>query len=106
MKIVIDATSLLLPSAGVRNYLHYWLCSLLDLKRGDQRITTYPFRVSVPSKLDHERSGAGRSGTWARLNLTRFLNIRGNPAIDFALLGSDVFHSSQHTANRPRLPKV
>ena len=98
MKIVIDATALLLPSAGVRNYFHYWLRSLLDFKRHDERITTYPLSVSVPSQLNHERSVAGKTGTWVRLNLTRFLNTRGNPAINFAVLGSDVFHSSQHAA--------
>jgi alpha-1,3-rhamnosyl/mannosyltransferase len=106
MKIVIDATSLLLPSAGVRNYLHYWLRSLLDLDRSDERISTYPFGVSVPSHVDHERSVAGKLSTGIRLNLTRFLNIRGNPAIDLILRGTNLFHASQHTANLPRLPKV
>jgi alpha-1,3-rhamnosyl/mannosyltransferase len=106
MKIVIDATSLLLPSAGVRNYLHYWLRSLLDHEPGDERIATYPFRLSVSSHLDHECSVSGKLGTGIRLNLARLFNIRSNPAIDFILLGANLFHASQHTANLPRLPKV
>jgi glycosyltransferase involved in cell wall biosynthesis len=106
MKIVVDATSLLLPSAGVRNYLQYWLLSLLELSSGNDQIATHPLRVPVPSKLDHERSAVGNPGTFLRLALTSFLNVRGNPAIDLMLLGADVFHSSQHTANVPRLPNV
>src|SRR5215475_4732058 len=106
MKIVIDATSLLLPSAGVRNYLHYWLGSLLEAKRAGELISAYPFGLPVPSQLHHEQSVSCKFGTGVRLNLTRLLNIRGNPAIDFVLMGADLFHASQHTANLPRLPKV
>ena len=106
MKIVIDATALLLPSTGIRNYLHYWLRSLVNLKSTDDRIATYPFGLSVPAHLDHEHSVDGKLGTGILLNLTRLLNIRGNPAMDFALLGADLFHASQHTANFPRSPRV
>lgn len=105
MKIAIDATSLVLPSAGVRNYLHYWLRALLDVKLGDERIRIHPF-LSVPPQLDHERPVAGKLGTSIRLKLTNLLNIRGNPAIDFMVLGTNLFHASQHTANLPRLPRV
>jgi len=106
MKIVIDSTSLLQPSAGVRNYLHYWLDSLLTLKAGDERISTYPVRLAIPSQLDHERSVSGKLGTIIGINLTRFLNIRSNPAIDFFFLGANLFHASQHVTNLPRLPKI
>ena len=106
MKIVIDATSLLLPSAGVRNYVQYWLLSLLELSSAKERITTHPFGVPVPLKLDHEHSVAGSFTTRLRLDLVTFLNIRGNPAIDLAVLGADLFHASQHAKTVPRLPKV
>jgi alpha-1,3-rhamnosyl/mannosyltransferase len=102
MKIVIDATSLLLPSTGVKNYLHYWLRSMLDGGPSTEQIFTYPLRVPVPSKLDHQHSATGGFGTFVRLGLLRLLNLRPNPAMDLVLLGADVFHSSQHTVNVPR----
>ena len=106
MRIKIDATSLLLPSAGVKNYLHYWLLALLEAApaRGDA-ISTYPPFMPVPSALDHEKPAAGPLRAAAGLRLVRFANIRGNRAIDLMTLGADVFHCSQHTANRPMRPK-
>jgi glycosyltransferase involved in cell wall biosynthesis len=106
MKIVIDATSLLLRSAGVRNYLQYWLLSLLEAAGQNDKIATYPFGVPTPLAIDHEHSVTGYLATELRLALVAFLNIRRNPAIDLVLSGADVFHASQHTANLPRRRKV
>ena len=41
----------------------------------------------------------------AGIRLVQFANIPGNRAIDLMTLGADVFHGSQHTANRPMRPK-
>lgn len=105
MRIAVDATSLLLPSAGVRNYLHYWVESLraVSSASGDT-IRTYPFPgAGIPTtNLDHRKASADALSTFIGLNLVRFINIRGNPALDFALSGVDLFHCSQHTARRPR----
>jgi glycosyltransferase involved in cell wall biosynthesis len=107
MKIAIDATSLLLRSAGVRNYLQYWLLALRESARTHgAQVTTYPPGVPVPGAVDHERSVAGTWGTRLRLDLVGLLNLRGNPAIDAILAAVDVFHASQHTANRPRWKKT
>jgi glycosyltransferase involved in cell wall biosynthesis len=106
MKIVIDATSLLLPSAGVKTYLQYWLLSLLELTRPPDRISTYPLRVPVAANLDHEHSVAGAVSTRLRLDLVRFCNLPGNPAIHWLLPRADVFHCSQHTSNAPRSPAL
>src|SRR5260370_14503541 len=107
MRIVIDATTLLLRSAGVKNYLHYWLLSLLAAAPGHgDSMLTYRLAVPVPQVPDHEKSVAGALGTWLRLHALYFANIQGNPALDLLLLGSDRFHASQHLTNLPRRKTV
>jgi glycosyltransferase involved in cell wall biosynthesis len=107
MRLTIDATSLLLPSAGVKSYLYYWLRSLLEAAPGRGcRISVYPPFASADCALRHDASIAGSVRTAVGLSLVRFANIRGNPLTDLLLPGVDVFHCSQHTANRPRRPKV
>src|SRR5271165_2697326 len=104
MRIAIDGTALLLPSAGVRNYLHYWLASLAAAAPGGgDTIRTYPFGTVTPLEiLDHRKAAGSSLGAFIGLNLVRFINIRGNPALDFVVSGVDLFHCSQHTARRPR----
>ncbi len=41
MQILIDATPLLLRSAGVKNYTYYWIQSLRE-QAGKDRILTLP----------------------------------------------------------------
>ena len=107
MHLTIDATSLLLPSAGVKNHLYYWLRSLLDrAPGGGYHVSLYPPVFTAQGALRHDASTAGTLRTFFGLGLVRAANIRGSPAIDLLLLGTDVFHCSQHTANRPRRPKV
>src|SRR5580700_10509804 len=107
MRITIDATTLLLPSAGVRTYIHYWLASLLeDSAKEHDRLSFYPLGVPLSPGIDHERPVSGRLATKSRLALVSFLNIRRNPAIEMTLIGADVFHCSQHTFNLPRFRRV
>jgi len=106
LKIVIDATTLLLRSAGVKNYLHYWLLSLMaSAPQVGDTIATYPFAVDIAALPDHERPSPGRLGTFARLLQVRLGNIAGSPLLEVTLLGADLFHSSQHTARLPRRKK-
>jgi len=65
MRILIDATPLLLRSAGVKNYLYHWIQHLRALA-GSDLIATFPFWTSIGS-LDHERSVTGRPSTLAGL---------------------------------------
>lgn len=102
MRIVIDATSLLLRSAGVKNYMHYWLSSLMEARcnHGD-RIGIYPPGLRLRAKLDHEQVPRP-----ALLRMVQFCNIRANPTMNFLLAGADVVHASQHMANRPLSGKL
>ena len=58
MKIVIDATALLLRSAGVKSVLYHWLHALQALAGADS-VVAYPPMPEVGG-LDHEGSVAGR----------------------------------------------
>jgi glycosyltransferase involved in cell wall biosynthesis len=103
MKVAIDATSLLLRSAGVKNYIHYWLSSLQALAQEQRgiRVRTYPPGISTADVLDHESATRAISDR-ARLLMVQFCNVRGNPCIDFLLSGAGLFHASQHVAHLPR----
>jgi len=102
MKIVVDAITLLLPSAGVKTYLHYWLLSLQrEARKCGDVVGTYPWRIVVPVLPDHEHSVESNQATARRLRLIHFANVRLNPLINLLAAGADVFHCSQHTANLP-----
>ena len=68
MRVVIDATPLLVRSAGVKNYLYHWI---LHLRRaaGGATVGTFPAMERV-RPLNHEASVAGRgcarSAGWRR----------------------------------------
>jgi alpha-1,3-rhamnosyl/mannosyltransferase len=93
MRITIDAIPLLYRSAGVKNYLYYWIRHLRRQAGGDG-IRLFPF-LGEPDALDHERPAAGRLGAVARLGLAAALN---RAPFDFASWISpraDVFHCSK-----------
>lgn len=103
MRITIDAVTLLLPSAGVKNYVYYWLLSLRAAAAalGDI-VSTYPPGSRVSRSLNHLEPAHSSLQTRLLLDLVGFANIRRNPTIELLLFGTDVFHCSQHTANLPR----
>jgi glycosyltransferase involved in cell wall biosynthesis len=103
MRILIDGTSLLMPSAGVKNYVYYWAEALQ--KAASDRVGIFPFLTRLPP-LDHQSSVLGPRSTLARLALVGFLNRRGNPAINALRFGCDVFHISQHLVNLPARTRV
>ncbi len=105
MRVLVDATPVLLPSAGVKNLVYYWLLHLQAEAREDS-ISGFPALRDL-GHLDHEHSTLGRISTLARLLFVNFSNIRGNPALDLLLDGRyDVFHASQHLVNPPRKGKL
>jgi hypothetical protein len=56
MRVAIDATPLLVRSAGVKNYLYYWIEHLRRLG-GDDAIRTFP-RLDASRPLTHNASAA------------------------------------------------
>ena len=101
MRILIDATPLLLRSAGVKTFVYYWL-SHLKKQSANDCISAFPFLRDL-GKLDHRKSVSGRLATRARLDLLGLLNVRESHVLDL-LLGRryDLFHASQQLRNPPR----
>ena len=57
MRVVIDATPLLVRSAGVKNYLYHWITHL-QRAAGSDAIGTFPALPAL-RPLTHEASVAG-----------------------------------------------
>lgn len=104
MLITIDATALLLRSAGVKNYTYYWLRSLRQLA-GDKAIRTFPVHLRLES-LDHERSVAGWARTIAGIARLHAVNIFGLAGPDWSRPRPDVFHISHLLRRPPRSCKL
>ncbi len=104
MRVTIDATPLLLRSAGVKNYFYFWLKHLRRLA-GTDRIRAFPFLGEVGA-LTHEVSVISPRSTWPRLGILYFVNIPGNPAINWLISQPDVFHVSNQVRNPPRRPRL
>jgi len=103
MKIGVDATSLLLRSAGVKNYIHYWTASLIEAaRRSGDLVRTYPPGLSPSAVLNHESALTGSLRARLQLACVVVANQRRNPALSWWARRFDVFHCSQHIAERPR----
>jgi alpha-1,3-rhamnosyl/mannosyltransferase len=100
MRVVIDATPLLVRSAGVKNYLYHWI---MHLRRaaGPAAITTFPPLSSV-RPLTHEASVAGPLRTVGGLAALALSNHTPLPVLDFLTAGAQVFHASVLIRHPPR----
>jgi len=100
MRVVIDATPLLVRSAGVKNYLYYWI-QHLRLAAGIHSIGTFP-NFDGLHPLQHERSVAGFWHTWSGLGSLALANRTPLPVTDWWARGADVFHASNLLEHPPR----
>jgi len=101
MRIMLDATSLLLRSAGAKTYMHYWVRSLQRAATQDS-IRLFPFFGGIRD-LDHESSSVGIGRTALGFLVVQFSNIKWNPLLEVVGCAADVFHASQHMLNPPHL---
>jgi glycosyltransferase involved in cell wall biosynthesis len=104
MRICIDATSLLLRSAGVKNYIYRWV-EAMQRDCPQHEVTTFPLIGGI-GDLNHEASVLSLWQTLPRLALLHLVNVRFNPAIDFLTANVDVFHASNQVRNPPRKTKL
>jgi glycosyltransferase involved in cell wall biosynthesis len=105
MQILIDATPLLLRSAGVKNYTYYWIQSLWDQARND-RVATLPALARL-GPLNHEGSIAGGARTFLHLGRVFAANrIPALPLLKWCMPKVDVFHVSNQIRFPPRGPKL
>jgi len=105
MQILIDATPLLLRSAGVKNYTYYWIQNLWEQARND-RIVTLP-SLNGFGPLTHEGSIAGPALTFLHLGRVFAANrIPALPLLRWTMPKADVFHVSNQIRFPPRGPKL
>src|SRR5712692_106212 len=102
MRILIDATSLLLRSAGVKTYTYHWIQHLCQAA-GNEQILTFP-RFKRFDALNHERSMLGPAQTYYQLGLLYLANS-GLPILNWLTKDVDVFHVSNQTRRPPRSVK-
>ena len=60
-KVCIDAVPLLVPSAGIKNYLYYWVRALQAAGNGDVQL--FPRLSGATLALRHDSSCTGTFGT-------------------------------------------
>jgi glycosyltransferase involved in cell wall biosynthesis len=102
MRVTIDATPLLLRSAGVKTYVYYWVRSLLQAAGPGRRVRLFPLLDGI-GECVHERSVAGRARTAAGIALLHAGNYIRGPVLGLLGAGTDVFHhSSQQLRHAPR----
>ena len=105
MQILIDATPLLLRSAGVKNYTYYWIQNLWQQARND-RILTLPALASL-GPLNHERSIAGSARTYMHLGRVFAANaVPSLPLLRWTMPKADVFHVSNQIRYPPKGVKL
>jgi len=104
MRILIDATSLLLRSAGIKTYTYYWIQHLWQ-QAGNEQILTFP-RLPTLATLNHQGSMLGTRDTYTRLAQLYLANISWLPVNRFMTRKADVFHVSNQIRNPPRKIKL
>lgn len=104
MRVAIDATPLLVRSAGVKNYLYYWIEHLRRLA-GANAIRTFP-RLDVLQPLNHDASAAGPLATFLGLGALAISNYTPLPMLDWEARGCDVFHATNLVRHPPRRPRL
>ena len=104
MRVAIDATPLLLRSAGVKTYTYHWI-QHLRLLAGEESVRAFPFLGKL-SGYSHEVSVAGRLGTLGRLAFLHAANYSRLPMLDWIERRVDVFHACHVLRNPPRRTHV
>jgi glycosyltransferase involved in cell wall biosynthesis len=102
MTIIIDATSTLVRSAGIKNYIWHWT---RHLRKQGADVRAFPFLKDF-GKLDHEASALSRPATMARFALIKAMNEIGVPPLDWLIGGGDIFHATNLLRRAPRRTKL
>ena len=105
MRVVIDATPLLVRSAGVKNYLYHWIDHLREAAGAGDEIATFPAMGSFRA-LTHEASVTGRVRTIGGLGALAVGNYLPVPVFEWAARGADVFHASVLVRKPPRRARL
>jgi glycosyltransferase involved in cell wall biosynthesis len=99
VSLVVDASPLLLRSAGVKNYVYYWARSLAE-QAGPNRLSLFPF-LCLPDGIAHETSVLGPAATWERLGLLFAAKVSPFPILNWLTPSSEIFHASHLVVHPP-----
>jgi glycosyltransferase involved in cell wall biosynthesis len=99
ISVVLDASPLLLRSAGVKNYVYYWARSLAEQAKPNS-LQLFPF-LKGPGNIAHENSVLGAMDTLPRLGLLYAANVCPFPVMNWFTPQSDIFHASHQVWNPP-----
>jgi alpha-1,3-rhamnosyl/mannosyltransferase len=100
MKLLVDATPLLVRSAGVKNYLYHWIAALRRSAPAGS-VRTFP-ALPAGGVLDHEKSVAGIWRTYSGLAMLALANHTPAPVLDGLAGDADIFHASSLVRCPPR----
>jgi alpha-1,3-rhamnosyl/mannosyltransferase len=104
LSLLLDASPLLLRSAGVKNYVYYWVRSLAE-HAGANRLCLFPY-LSDLGTFAHERSVLSPAATLPRLGLLYAANICPIPFLNWLTPDSDIFHASHQVLHPPRKTRM
>ncbi len=104
VSLVLDASPLLLRSAGVKNYIYYWARSLAE-HAGSNRLSLFPF-LRLPESLAHEASAMGRAATLERLGLLFAAKVSPFPILNWLTPTPGIFHASTLVARPPNKSRL
>jgi len=102
MTITIDATSTLVRSAGIKNYIWHWVH---HLRNQGADVRSFPF-LNHFGKLDHEASALSRPATIVRFALIKSMNEIGFPPLDWLIRDADIFHATNLLRRPPRRARL
>ena len=105
LRITIDTTATLLRSAGVKNYIYYWLHHLRKLASDGEEIRAFPF-LDDCGDLSHASSTLGLGPTLWRLAMVRMVNMARGHGLESLLARSDIFHASNQVHFAPRRTRL
>jgi len=100
MRVVIDATPLLVRSAGVKTYLYHWVTALRR-HSAELEVSLFP-RLGQLGPLRHDRSVVSPFETAVRLALLGLARLGGASATGWVAGRADIFHASNLVRHVPR----
>ncbi|MEO8127314.1 MAG: glycosyltransferase family 1 protein [Bryobacteraceae bacterium] len=104
MRICVDATSLLLRSAGVKNYVYHWIRAM-QRDAPEHNIIAFPM-LDAAGELNHEASTLSLLQTLPRIALLHLMNLPHHPGMDYLMSKVDVFHASNQVHNPPKRTRL
>jgi len=102
--VLLDASPLLLRSAGVKNYVYYWAQSLGD-HAGENELRLFPFLNSL-GDFAHDRSVLSPAATLPRLGLLYAANVCPFSFLNWVTPATDLFHASHQVLHPPRKARM